>query len=354
MNKKNILIVIAILVVTNVFTYYTFATNKVKLSGDTGNTEIASVEGKSYTADDIYTKWKESNSSTSALDTLLTEVDTDILEKKYGENPAIDEAVKLEIAQTDEYFKSQGSSLEQQFEKGVGITREDWEASLRKTEMQKLATVDYVKTLVTDEEIKDAHKNEVPQAQTSHILFKTAQKEGQTVDEADSAAKTKAEEVLVELNAEMAKANSEEDKAKVFADFAKKYSEDEESKDKGGDIGFSNSEDSAYQTAANELKIGEYTTTVIKTKYGYSIILKTGEKEKPSIEDETVQETYRTKLAEEKITAYAEYSQITMIKLREEAGFKVVDTDLQKKYEEKVEAAETSLENFNKNSEKTQ
>ena len=40
---------------------------------------------------------------------------------------------------------------------------------------------------------------------------------------------------------------------------------------------------SEFEDAAYKLKVNEYTKEPVKTTYGYHIILKTGEKEKPKL-----------------------------------------------------------------------
>ena len=67
-----------------------------------------------------------------------------------------------------------------------------------------------------------------------------------------------------------------------FAKLAKEYSSDSSNASKGGDLGYFNTGDMAeeFETAAYKLKLNEYTKEPVKTKFGYHIILKTGEKGK--------------------------------------------------------------------------
>ncbi len=343
MNKKNIIIVVALLVLSNIFTYLVFATKSVELSKQTKEQTIASIEGKSFSADDVYLQWKESGASTSALDSLLENIDSYILEKEYGDQAIVDEKTEEMITQTEEYYKSQGTTLDEQFDKIDTLTREDWEADQRVLAMNEIATLDYVKGIITDEEVEKAYKEDLPAAKTSHILVKVQQDGSETLEDAESRAKSEATQILKDLQNDL---KENDDIETVFANYAKDFSQDTDSKDNGGDIGYSNSEDGKYQTAAGKLKVGEYTKEPVKTSYGYSIILKTGEQEKPKLDDEGVKDGYIEELALQRITDFPSYSQYAIIVLRKEYDLKIEDTMINDAYNTKVENTESSVENF--------
>ena len=62
---------------------------------------------------------------------------------------------------------------------------------------------------------------------------------------------------------------------KKFADLAKKYSTDPGSKTKGGDLGWSDGSNYVpeFTAAIKTLKKGQYTTTPVKSQFGYHIIM---------------------------------------------------------------------------------
>ncbi len=343
MNKKNLIIIVAILLISNAITYFVFATKQVELSEKTGAQELATMNGKTFTADDVYNTWVTDGTQTSTLEVLLKEVDKYMLEKKYGEDASVQTKVDEQVAQTEAYYESQGSTLDEQFEQIPDLTKEQWIASVRTNVMAEMAALDYAESIVTEDEIKAAYDADKPTSKTSHILFKVQQTEGQTLPDAEKAAEDKAKAVLAELNE---KVEAGEDVNTVFAELAKTYSEDTVSKDKGGDIGFSNSEDGTYQAAAAELEIGEYSTEVVKTSYGYSIILKTDEQEKPALDADGVKDTYRTQVAQQKLEQFPTYNQYAIMKLREEMSFTIIDTTLKAKYDETVETTKTSVEQY--------
>ena len=73
----------------------------------------------------------------------------------------------------------------------------------------------------------------------------------------------------------------------LAADLAKKYSKDEASASNGGDLGYFDLNEMVdeFSDAVKELKVDEYTKEPVKSSFGYHIILKTGEKEKPKLKD---------------------------------------------------------------------
>ena len=117
-----------------------------------------------------------------------------------------------------------------------------------------------------------------------------------------------------------------------FDDLAKEYSDDTSNKDKGGDLGYFNTGDmlEEFEKAAFALKKGKYTTTPVKTKYGYHIILKTDEKEKPSLEDKK-EEIINTLASEAKSNDTA-LSINALVELRKEYGMNIEDDEMSKLY----------------------
>ena len=117
-----------------------------------------------------------------------------------------------------------------------------------------------------------------------------------------------------------------------FDDLAKEYSDDTSNKDKGGDLGYFNTGDmlEEFEKAAFALKKGKYTTTPVKTKYGYHIILKTDEKEKPSLEDKK-EEIINTLVSEAKSNDTA-LSINALVELRKEYGMNIEDDEMSKLY----------------------
>ena len=174
-------------------------------------------------------------------------------------------------------------------------------------------------------EIKKYYNDEIkPDIKVSHILISVnyatdASDEDKT--KADKEALQKAKDIIKKLK------NGES-----FDDLAKEYSDDTSNKDKGGDLGYFNTGDmlEEFEKAAFALKKGKYTTTPVKTKYGYHIILKTDEKEKPSLEDKK-EEIINTLVSEAKSNDTA-LSINALVELRKEYGMNIEDDEMSKLY----------------------
>ena len=117
-----------------------------------------------------------------------------------------------------------------------------------------------------------------------------------------------------------------------FEQLAKDNSDDESSASKGGllDEFTHGTMTKEFEKAAFALKKGKYTTTPVKTKYGYHIILKTDEKEKPSLEDKK-EEIINTLVSEAKSNDTA-LSINALVELRKEYGMNIEDDEMSKLY----------------------
>ena len=201
-------------------------------------------------------------------------------------------------------------------------------------EFEKFVSLSYrrneaVKELVgkdiTDKEIQKYYdENIFGDIRTKHILISIDTLDGMTTEEKNNKEKealNKAKDIIKKLN------NGED-----FDKLAKEYSTDKATKDKGGDTGWFNTGDmlEEFEKAAYNLKKGTYTTTPVKTKYGYHIILKTDEKEKPSLEDK--KEEIISTLASEAKSNDTALSINALVELRKEYGMNIEDDEMSKLY----------------------
>ena len=151
------------------------------------------------------------------------------------------------------------------------------------------------------------------------------------IKKAKDEAKAKAEKLIKELK----KADKKE-VAKLFAKLAKENSEDGSAED-GGDLGWFNKGDmvTSFEEATIKLKVNEFTTKPVESEYGYHIILKTGEKDKPALKD--VKEEIIDTLVEEKLAEDATLQTKALDKVREDHGIKFEDSELKKQYKTYIE-----------------
>lgn len=278
-------------------------------------------------AGDLYSEVKG-----TALSKLIDMIDTKILLDKYPDKSSdADKYVneQYDLIKTnfkDDNGKFDEKSLKEQIYALYGITDIDkFKDIIRLNYYRTEAVNDYAKNSVTDKQIQKYYdENVYGDISCKHILITPAVTDNMSDEDktkADKEALQKAKDIIKKLK------NGES-----FDDLAKEYSDDTSNKDKGGDLGYFNTGDmlEEFEKAAFALKKGKYTTTPVKTKYGYHIILKTDEKEKPSLEDKK-EEIINTLASEAKSNDTA-LSINALVELRKEYGMNIEDDEMSKLY----------------------
>ena len=285
-------------------------------------------EKLAISANDLYEKIKNQY----ALASLIDMIDTNILKAKYTDKEAdAKKYVDEQLDQVKEYYvddkgKYDESKLLNALNTYYGINTIDaFKELLTLSYYRDLAVKDYAKENVSEKDIKKYYdENTVGDISAKHILISPNVTDSMTDDE-----KKKAEEEALKTAKEVIK---KLDNGEKFDDLAKKYSSDESNKDKGGDLGYFNKGVmvSEFEEAAYKLKLNKYTTEPVKTKFGYHIILKTGEKEKASLDDSrnSIIET----LANEAINSDKAYAVNAMVEIRKNNGMKIEDDEISKQY----------------------
>lgn len=278
-------------------------------------------------AGDLYSEVKG-----TALSKLIDMIDTKILLDKYPDKSSdADKYVneQYDLIKTnfkDDKGKFDEEALKEQIYAYYGITDIDkFKDIIRLNYYRTEAVNDYAKKSVTDKQIQKYYdENVYGDISCKHILITPAVTDDMSDEDktkADKEALQKAKDIIKKLK------NGES-----FDDLAKEYSDDTSNKDKGGDLGYFNTGDmlEEFEKAAFALKKGKYTTTPVKTKYGYHIILKTDEKEKPSLEDKK-EEIINTLASEAKSNDTA-LSINALVELRKEYGMNIEDDEMSKLY----------------------
>ena len=124
------------------------------------------------------------------------------------------------------------------------------------------------------------------------------------------------------------------DKGEKFEDLAKEYSDDDATSEKGGKLGSFNDRsnyDKNFLESAIELKVNEYSKTPVKSQYGYHIIYKTKQNDKPELDK--VKDAVIAKIANEKVTNDSTFASKAMISLRQKYEMKITDSKLSSKYD---------------------
>lgn len=279
-------------------------------------------DGTSYSVDEVWEEVKE----TYALDVVLDKIDKKILEEEYADREdEVQEYVdtyetSLRASYVDESGNYDEESLNNQLMAYGYNSIDEYLEQVRISYLQSLAATDYAKSLLTDKEIEDYYDDEVVgDIDCVHILIEP----DSDSDEDDEAALKRAEEIIAAIQEEVKSGTS-------IADAFKKYEDDDEVTYQ--ELGYFNKGEmeSAFEEAAYDLAVDDYTLEPVKTSYGYHIIYKVDEKEKDALDD--VREDIEDTLAEEKLSDDASLSVNALIELRDTYGVTWYDSELEDAY----------------------
>ena len=279
-----------------------------------GTQPVASIKDETITANDLYEDMKK----TYSVDSILKTVDNIILTKKYPSNDEMEDSVK----NTAEYYYSA-------YEKSYGYTKDaflsqygfssenDFLDSLRLDYRRNKYYEDYVLGLITDKEVEKYYNDEVfGDVNSKHILVSTGE-DGLSDDEA----KKLANEIIGKLN-----------NGTSWEDVTKEYKDQIVTEELGYNA-FNASLESAYLKECKDLAVGSYSKTPVLTSYGYHIVFKIDQKEKPKLDE--IKDDVKEVLAKEKKNADTNLYYKALIQMREEANLEFSDTvfgDAYKKY----------------------
>lgn len=258
--------IVCFLVATLLFRCILWPDRIAKLSN--GEEPIATIDNENITANMLYNDMKESYS----IDSLLRLVDKIVLDKKYT-----DEDVSEDVKETAEYYYNMYNQYygytKEQFLSANGFQKEaDFIKFLTLDSKRDKYFEDYVEASITDKEIQKYYKDDVTgDIDTKHILVNVAETEEEGLT--DEEAKKMAEQIIKKLN----KGTSWED---IIAEYKDNITDEEL-----GYLSFNASLEENYLKEMKDLKVGKYSQKPVKTSYGYHIVYKIDEKEKPALDD---------------------------------------------------------------------
>lgn len=213
----------------------------LSLSACSSNSKtVVSYKGGKITQEQYYDEMKKSQAGQSTLANMII---NRALEEQYG-NKVSQKQVDKQYNNYKKQYGSQFSAVLQQ----NGMTPSTFKQNL-KTNLLSEAALKSVKK-VTKKQEQEAWKSYQPKVTVQHILV---------------AKKSTANDIIKQLK-----------DGKSFKSLAKKYSLDTATKNNAGKLpAFDSTDttlDSTFKTAAFKLKTGEYTTTPVKTQFGYHVI----------------------------------------------------------------------------------
>ena len=295
---------------------------------------ITAVNAKEWniSSNDYFDEIKEKN-----ISRLVDLIDEKILEKKYKKNEKENKYVEKRITQIKSAYNAE--VLPQILRTYYGVESiEELEKYIRLEFKRDEAINDYIESHITNSEIEDYYnKNITGDVRISQIYIKSNIKNSDNELEK----KKKEEEALKKANEVIKKL---EDK-KSWKDLVKEYSDDEATKLNDGDLGFlkATNINEKMNNAIKDLKKGEYTKEPLKTEHGYHILLKTDEKDKPSLK--SIKNDIKEKLKAQKLGSSKTISVDTLDLIRKEAKVEFKDDKLKEAYNKYLN---TIRDNLNK------
>lgn len=295
-----------------------------------GEEVVAKLDGKSITAEDLYDELKKQGGAI----TLTNMIDAFVVNKEIKTD---DDAKSYADAQLSSYKKSY-QSYGQDFNAALtsaGYSDEnEFKDELILEYKKNIVTENYVKDELTDDEIQKYYDDNIyGDIEARHILISPNTKDDMTDDEKDKAeekAKKEAEDIIKKL-----------DEGEDFANLAKEYSDDEGTASKGGKLTVTyGSVVDEFWDGVNELKDGEYSKEPVKSEYGYHIIYRIKQKEKPKLDD--VKDDVIDKLTEEKINNDSTLQTRALVALRKKYNLEISDDELKKSYDNSINSSLSS------------
>lgn len=278
-----------------------------------GNKTVATIKSGRVTEKKLYEELKKYY----PISYVLESVDAQILNKKYKltdeQEDEINEQVDLILKQYSNYGYTEKEFLEESgFE-----DKNDFINYMKLDYRRNLYCIDYFKTLISEEDIKNYYEdNDIyGKISTKHILVEISD------DVEDAEALKVANEIIAKLN-----------EGEKFDDIVEEYSDSTISEEVEFDSFDESSLEETYVEASKSLEKDSYTTEPVKTSYGYHIIYCTNKEDNPTFEqaENDIVEELGEELEEE--DQYIRYK--ALIKLREDNNLKFKDSKFEEEYEE--------------------
>lgn len=311
--KKTFLVLASILLLTGC--------GGVKLSN--GENAVVTFKEGGISSNELYDVLKENYGAKYLMDL----IDTTLLKDLYKTSSDETKYITQNIKSVKKEAKELNVSLDTYLEYYYGVKDEDaYRDYLSLNYKRSLWTEDYAKESVTEKQINEYYEEEyVGDMEISHILITIDTNDNASEEEKETAennALNTAKDIIKKL-----------DNGEDFATLAKEYSKDEDTANNGGDLGKINVGDYASEVieALKDLEVGSYTSTPVKSSYGYHIIYLKSQDEKSELNDE-VEEKIRTIIGSEKLEDSSFY--ITALKaLREKNEMTFEDAELEKEFD---------------------
>lgn len=298
--------------------------NNVKLTN--GENAVVTFTKGGISSDELYNSLKESYGA----ERLMNLIDSKLLNEKYETTTEEKSYINQTVKSTKEAAKKVNADFNLYLTYYYGLKNEsEFRDYLSLNYKRSLWAKEYAEETVTEKQIKEYYETEVVgDIDASHILITVDTKDGATEEEkktAEQKAYDKAKKIIEKLK-----------KGEDFSKLAKEYSKDSTTASKGGSLGKINTGDYADEVfeALKNLKDGSYSTSPVKSSYGYHIVYRTSQDKKAELDDNLTKEI-KTTIGKE-IVAESGFSVKALKALREKNNMKFEDTTLEKEFEKLI------------------
>ncbi len=291
-----------------------------------GKQVVAEIDGKQFSVEELFDAMKDDYGTGVLVNIVNDHITNNMLSE--DELKQAEENAKNEL---ESYRASYGTDWNG-FLTNYGFSSEqDFLNTLTVNQKQQLTIEKYIASdVITEEEITTYYEENIFGAVTArHILVEATVADDMTGTEQETAkanALTEANAIIAELQNST---NLEED----FSNKAKEVSDDPGSKETGGLYeNFTNESgfvDEFWEASLN-LATGTMTTTPVETEFGYHIIYKVSQQEKPTLD--SVRDKIITDLTEELLADQDAYL-VYWAGLREKNNFKIHDNTIKETYD---------------------
>ena len=245
-----------------------------------GKEVVVELDGKQFTAEEFYEEMKKINGT----GVLINLVNNYIAEQELTEEMEKD-ALEEAQAQYDSYYASAGNEWNSFLSYYNYSSSEAFLKDLQDSYKQSAVLENYLKTdVIKEEDINEYYEDDIfGEVTVRHILIKPDVDDDMTDTEKEEA-KRKA---LEEANDIIKKLGNTDNVEEKFIELAKDESDDTTASEGGLIENFTNESGlvEEFWEASLKLENGKYTTEPVETEYGYHIIYKVSQKEKPALED---------------------------------------------------------------------
>ena len=291
---------------------------------ENGEEVVASVDGKQYTANDLYSELKNQYGPTS----LVNMIDKFLVTKELENMDSEEAQAKSYVEQMKNYYESEGYNWESLLMSN-GYTETSLTEEYKFNYAKETVAKNYYKNQITDEEIEKYYNDELIGDITAKQILITSDGNDDMSEAEKKEANAKAYNTALEV---IEKLNNGGD----FSELAKEYSKDASSA-VGGTLAPFNKQSNYPEEFINQaiaLEVGKYSTTPVQSKYGYHIIYIVSKEEKPKLED--VKDNIKSTLADKKISDNQNYAEVAWKSIREKYNLNIYDTIVKEKYEQSI------------------